>query len=152
MLIGVLAGEELCNGHGRGQNCRRSCGSLASAGTALWLLSLALSQLMPLNKQIYTPSFALWSAGLLLLLFAALLYLLDVRFVRRGWSLALIFGTNAVFAFCLSRVITDMLTLVRVNTDTGRRALHQALNMWIFASWLPPRAASLAYAVTLVLF
>ena len=146
-LLGVLAGEELRSGGTR----RRQCAVLATAGTALWLVSLALRPFMPLNKQIYTPSFALWSGGLSLLVFALLFYLIDIRSVRRGWTLALVFGTNAIFAFFLSQLITTLLLLTRVTTATGRHGLYEALNAWIFAPWLPSRTASLAYAVCIVL-
>ncbi len=146
-LLGVLAGEELRSPGSR----RRQGATLATAGTALWLLSLVLSRFMPLNKQIDTPTFALWSGGLSLVVFAGLFYLIDIRQLRRGWTLALILGTNAIFAFLLSQLLTDVLLLVRVSTATGRQALYEALNAWIFAPWLPPRTASLAYAVTLVL-
>ena len=146
-LLGVLAGEEL---RSRGTR-RRQCAVLAVAGTALWLLSLALRPWMPLNKQIYTPSFSLWSGGLSLLVFALLFYLIELRSVRRGWTLALVFGTNAIFAFFLSQIITNLLLLVHVSTGRGNLPLYEALNAWIFAPWLPPRTASLAYAVSIVL-
>ena len=146
-LIGVLAGEALRNRDSR----RRQCAALAAAGTALWLLSLLCSRSMPLNKQIYTPTFALWSAGLSLIAFAGLLYLIDIRGMRRGWTFALIFGTNAIFAFFLSQFITTTLLLVRARTATGQHGLYEALNEWIFAPWLPPRTASLAYALCIVL-
>ncbi len=146
-LLGVLAGEEL---RSRGTR-RRQCAVLAVAGTALWLLSLALRPWMPLNKQIYTPSFSLWSGGLSLLVFALLFYFIDLRSVRRGWTLALVFGTNAIFAFFLSQIITNLLLLIHVSTGRGKLPLYEAFNAWIFAPWLPPRTASLAYAVSIVL-
>ena len=95
VLFGALAGEEFGSRHTRAQRC----GVLASAGSALWLLSLALRPFMPLNKQLYTPTFALWSTGLSLVVFAGLLWLIDLRGFRRGWTFLLIFGTNAIFAF-----------------------------------------------------
>lgn len=147
MLAGVVAGEELQDDRDR----RRACGKLAAAGTMLWLLSLLLRGAMPLNKQIYTPTFALWSSGLSLLAFAGLLYVVDVRAVRRGWTLPLIFGTNAIFAFFLSQVLTNMLNLVHVPFGTTKLPLYMALDEWLFAPWLPPRMASLAYAVCIVL-
>lgn len=62
-FFGVLAGNELCTV----RKPLRQCERIATAGTVLWLLSLVLSHWMPLNKQIYTPTFALWSAGLSLI-------------------------------------------------------------------------------------
>ncbi len=146
-LLGVLAGEELRNGEDR----PRQCATLAVFGTALWLLSLLLSVAIPLNKQIYTPPFALWSAGLSILIFAGLFYVIDIRRVRRGWTLALIFGTNAIFAFFLSQIVTMVLGRWRITTATGWHPLYEALDARLFATWLPPRPASLAFAVCVVL-
>ncbi len=146
-LLGLLAGEELRSGRSRS----RQCAMLATAGTILWLISLALRPWMPLNKQIYTPSFALWSAGLSIVALGALLYLIDVRGMRRGWTLPLIFGTNAIFAFTLSQFVTALLQLWRLRTAGETLPLYMALNERLFAPWLPPRIASLAFAVCIVL-
>ncbi len=147
-LLGVLAGEVLRHGRDRA----RGCATLAVAGTALWLLGLAWNLTLPLNKQIYMPSFALWSAGLALLAFAALLWWVDLLGNRRGWTFALIFGSNAIFAFVLSQVVTRLLTVMRVHTPGGSQGLYTWLSDLVFGPWLPPRAASLAYALSLVLF
>ena len=146
-LVGVLAGEELRHGTNR----RRQCAVLATAGTVLWLASLGLIHWMPLNKQIYTPTFALWSAGLSLLLLAALFWVIDIAQLRRGWTIFLIFGTNAIFAFLLSQIVTNLLSLWRWRTGGERLPLYMALNARLFEPWLPPRIASLSFAVCIVL-
>lgn len=145
-LFGVLAGDELSIDEDRG----RQCGVLAGAGTVLWLLSMVLRQWMPLNKQIYTPTFALWSSGLSLLAFACLFLLIDILRVRRGWTLALVFGTKAIFAFCLSQVITSLLGMWRVKSE-GNQPFYMVADAHLFGTWLPPRPASLAWATCVVL-
>ncbi len=147
MLLGVLAGEELRSLRSRS----RQCAALATAGTTLSLISLPLSHWMPLNKQIYTPTFALWSSGLSVIALAALFYAIDVRGLRRGWTLASIFGTNAIFAFALSQFVTALLQLWKLRTAGQDLPLYMALNERLFAPWLPPRIASLAFAVFVVL-
>ena len=123
---------------------------IASAGSVLWLLSLELIRYEPLNKQIYTPTFSLWSAGLSLLGFAGALLVVDVLRVRRGWTLALVFGTNAILSFCLSQVVTSLLSMWRVRS-AGNQPFYMVMDAHLFATWLPPRAASLAWAVCVVL-
>lgn len=145
-LFGVLAGDELRNAHSRS----RQCGAIAILGAILWLVSLLLNRWMPLNKQIFTPSFALWSAGLSLIAFAALFWLIDILRFRRGWTLALILGTNAIFAFCLSQIITSLFNLISVKSE-GDQPLYMVLAAHLFATRLPPRPASLAWAVLIVL-
>ena len=147
-LFGVLAGEELRHGRDR----RSQCAALATGGTVLWLLSLAWNLTLPLNKQIYTPPFALWSAGLSLLAFAALLWFIDIRDHRRGWTFALIFGTNAILAFVLSQIVTRLLSVIHMpSANSATQPLYMWLSEHLLASWLPARPASLAFAVSIVL-
>ena len=147
VLFGVLAGELLQRDETRG----RRCGQLAVFGTALWLAGLGLSPWLVQNKKILTSTFALSSSGLSLLALAGLFYVIDVRGWRRGWTLPLIFGTNAIFAFVLSGVVTTLLDLFSVRTAKGPEHWHHWLHEQLFATWLPPRPSSLAYAVAIVL-
>ncbi len=147
VLFGVLAGEEL-----RSQATRsHKCAVLALDGTVLWLAGLCWSGSLVLNKRIYTPSFAIFSAGLALLLLAGLLYVIDVKHWRRGWTLPRIFGTNAIFAFVLSGVLTATLMVVHVRSAGEYVDLHTLLYQRGFAAWLPLRFGSLLYAVAIVL-
>ena len=147
LLLGVLAGEQLRSQATR----RRQCAVLAVMGTGLWVLGLALSPSMPLNKKLWTSTFAMFSAGIALSLLAACFYLIDLRRVRHGWTLPLIFGTNAILAYVLS-------ALVSLGADhrlaIGQHGLrvHALVYGRLLASWLPPRVASLGYAVVFVLF
>jgi predicted acyltransferase len=151
MLMGVWAGDELLSGDGWPRQRARF-------GTAMcWLLVLALTlrHWMPGNKQIYTPPFALWSAGLSLGGFWMLYWLIDRGRGRgrgrgrrrKGWTPALVFGTNAIVAFCLSQVITSLLGLWHI----GGEPAYMVLSAHLFATWLPARMASLAWAVCVVL-
>ena len=147
-LLGVLAGEWLRTPHTR----QRKAVELAGVSLLLIAASLALTPWMPLIKKIWTPTFAFLSGGVALLLFSAFYYLLDIRTWRRGTTPFRIFGTNAIFAFALSTVIT---TLAAVPYIPVPGAAHTSFHLWayhhIFAPVLPPRPASLAYAVAIVL-
>ncbi len=148
LLLGVLVGEQLRTGGTR----RRQCGTLASLGTVLWLAGLSLSHYLPLNKKLWTSTFALFSAGIAILLLAGCLYLIDIRGVRRGWGFFLIFGTNAILAYTLADLVAILLGRVRLLPAGAPRPVP--LSRWIFrhvfAPIRPPEVASLAYAVTFV--
>jgi predicted acyltransferase len=69
----------------------------------------------------------------------------------RGWTYpALVLGTNAIFAFVLSTIITSLADALTFRTDTATTGLH-ALGDRMFAAWLSPVHASLAYAICIVL-
>jgi predicted acyltransferase len=149
-LLGVLTGVWLR----MPRPARSKAADLLYFGTLLFLVAWPLSSLMPINKRIWTSTFALLSGGVTLLAFALLYWLLDIRSAPRWTRPALeffrIFGTNAVAAFVLSSVITGTLDAVHLHVARGTVSLHHAAHQYLFAPWLPPRLGSLAYALAIV--
>ncbi len=146
VLFGILAGEQLRTNRPR----RVQCGIIASMGTTLWLLGLALSHWMPLNKKLWTSTFALFTSGLSILCLAGFLYLVDIRKHRRGWGFLLIFGTNAILAYVLSDVVGWVFDLIHLPLRGRWLNLHAWLYRALFASWLAPKNASLGFALLYV--
>ncbi len=143
VLFGILAGEELRTRATR----RQQCAALAVAGTVLWLLGLGLSHWLPLNKKLWTSTFALFTSGLSILLLAGLMYLVDIRQRRRGWAFFLLFGTNAILAY----VLADLVAIYSDRIHVGPKlSLHGLVFRDLFAGWLPPDVASLGYALLFV--
>lgn len=145
VLFGILAGEQLRSSLPR----RQQCGVLAAMGTALWLAGLSLSHWLPLNKKIWTSTFALFTSGLSILCLAGFLYLIDVKRVRRGWGFLLIFGTNAISAYILADLMAWVFDRIRFHVAGLARplSLHGVIYRDVFATWLPPKAASLGFAL-----
>ena len=147
LLIGMLAGQWL---RGTATPIRKAA-VLALAGAAFAALGLALSPLLPLNKQLSTPTFALLSSGVALLALAIFYLAVDVRGWRAGLTPALVFGTNAILAFAISTVITTLADRIRIAAASGTLTLHELGYQRGFATWLSPINASLAYAIAIVL-
>jgi predicted acyltransferase len=87
-----------------------------------------------------------------MLLFGALYFICDIK-RWRGWTPpALVFGTNAVFAFALSNIITTLTDRIHVTQQGGSAlTLHEWGYRVGFATWLQPVNASLAYGLLIVL-
>ena len=147
LLLGILAGEWLLTAT---TQAKKAIG-LAIAGATLILISLALSPSMPLTKKIWTPTFATFSGGAALLIYSFLYLILDIKQWRRWSTPALIFGTNAILAFTLSGILTTLTDRIHITAPDGTlTTLHQWANLHLFATWLSPINASLAYAITIV--
>ncbi len=148
LLLGVLAGEWMRSSH-RSREAKAL--GLAAGGLLLALAGLLLAPAMPLTKKIWTPTFAVFSAGVTLAAFAVCFWLVDIVRWRRWLAPLRVLGTNAIFAFALSTVITALLTEIHVPGPNGTR---ENLHAWIyhhwFATWLPPVEASLLYALGIV--
>jgi len=142
-LAGIVAGDWMRSDF----PARKRVLGLAIAGCALWISGLLLSPLLPLNKRIWTSTFALMSTGVSVAVFAALYAVIDLGGFRRGLLPAKVLGTNAILAFTLSTIITSLLDRIYLHGLT----LHERLYQNLFASWLPPYPSSLAYAIVIVL-
>jgi predicted acyltransferase len=115
VLMGIIAGEWL-----RTENSKkRKALVLAGAGVALVLAGWLLHPLLPINKKLWTSTFALFSGGVSLLVFSALYAILDIRRWRWWTAPALVFGTNAMLAFALSNVITALTDRIHVHVRDG---------------------------------
>ncbi|MDZ4799004.1 MAG: DUF5009 domain-containing protein [Bryobacteraceae bacterium] len=102
MLIGLLAGEYLR----RPGTTQDKLAGLLKAGAVLLALGVAwhFTGTGPFVKRIWTPSFALGSGGLVLLMLAAAWYLTEVLQWRR-WAFPLIVvGANSIVAYLLAHV------------------------------------------------
>ena len=113
LLIGMIAGEWLQTEY----SANRKALILAAVGIVLALAGWLLHPLLPINKKLWTSTFALFSGGVSLLTFAALYSVLDVKRWRWWTSPFLVLGTNAMLAFVLSNVITTLTDRVRIRLD-----------------------------------
>lgn len=147
-LVGLLAGEWL---RGRRPGHHTSFG-LVAGGTALTLLGLLWGWLFPLNKSLWTSSYAVFTAGLGVALFGLCHYVADVV-GHRGWTRPwVVYGRNAIFVFVASGLFVKAMALVKVPGPTGAPVpvlswLHEQL----FTPFLAPKDASLAFALANVL-
>jgi predicted acyltransferase len=148
LLIGIIAGEWLRADYSN----KKKLVLLVGTGFVLVLAGWLLSPLLPLNKKIWTSTFAMFSSGVSMLLCAALYFIVDIK-RWRGWTPpALVFGTNAVFAFALSNIVTTLTDRIHVSQLGGSDlTLHEWGYRAGFATWLRPVHASLAYALLIVL-
>jgi predicted acyltransferase len=147
-LVGMLVGGWLQLFPTASPAAVRTLGSkLLPLGAGLTVTGLALSPWLPINKLIFTSTFALFSTGVSLLVFGLLYIWVDGYGFRRGITPALVLGTNAILAFVVSSVITAMLDRIHVSGIN----LHAYLYRHMFTPWLPPTLGSHTYALAIVL-
>jgi predicted acyltransferase len=110
------------------------------AGVAGLLAGLALDRiLMPINKNLWTPSYCVFMTGWSLVAFAAFHASMDAgAFGRRLFKPLSIYGMNALFIFALSGFIARLLIM-----GDGKRALYAPIQ----ALPIAPENASLLFAI-----
>jgi predicted acyltransferase len=143
-LLGTLAGLWFRNA---GSLPRRAVG-LALGGVAATLVALIWSLAFPLNKNIWTSSYAVFTAGLGALLLSACIWLVDLRGWRRLAYPFVVLGTNAIALYVLSGLLAKMLAYVRfAQPDGTTRTLKAIVYDGFFVPLASPINASLLYAI-----
>jgi len=145
-LLGIFTGEWLLSDLPRPRLAR----GMLVAGVALVPLGLAWGLLFPINKNLWTSSYVVFTAGTALLLLATLFWAVDVR-GRRGWWLTAlrVYGMNAIAVFVLSGLLTKGLVLVHVGGPEGTSA-YGWIYTHLFRSWAGDYNGSLAFALAYV--
>ena len=147
-LAGVFTGEWLRTTRSRDEKLIGLFvwGSIAAAAGAVF------GWFFPINKNLWTSSYVVLTAGLALLTLAVVFYFVDIR-GRDGWAKPfLVFGTNSIVAYVLSGLIAKTLIKIRWASDEGSTI---SLKSWLydtfFQSWIPEYFSSLAWASVHVL-
>jgi predicted acyltransferase len=137
-LFGVLAGQLLR----LKKSLMERTTALFFIGNVLLAMGLICDVWLPINKKLWTSSFALFMAGLAFLLLAMFLYLVDHLGHRRWFQPFIIMGMNAIVVYMLSELLAISLDVLR---------LHDWLYRHCFAVLASPRNASLLWAIAFTL-
>jgi predicted acyltransferase len=125
---------------------------LFAAGALATMLGLMWNWWFPINKALWTSSYVLFTGGVAATALATILWVTDAQGVTRWTRFFVIYGTNPLVAFVGSGLMARTIgALVRVEYGGAAMSLQEALYRGLFAGWLAPRNASLAYAVCFVL-
>jgi predicted acyltransferase len=144
-MAGVFAGDWL-----KERRQAHHSAWLLAAGLLAMCGGLAWGRVFPINKNLWTSSFALFSAGLAAQALALFHWLVDVR-GWRGWAHPLAaYGRNPLAAYFLSVGVDSLLTRVIVAGGSIKGIIYRSA----FVPWLRPccgaEAASLGYAIAYV--
>ena len=117
-------------------------------GNALLILGLAWNVWFPVNKNLWTSSYVLYTSGIALHALAICYWFLDVLQFRRGITWTLAFGSNAIGAYILSELVEASWNVLRLPSGIS-------IKNWVFervfTSWLDPFAASHLMALLFVM-
>lgn len=129
-------------------------GLLSLGAGLLWNLSF------PINKNLWTSSYVLFAAGWALLLLALVYWLIDIRHfneTKAGKWLTfpwLVFGSNAITAFCVSEFLVENLIWIKLPFELGPNGQPVTAWFWIyhhlFAFNGTTKNTSLAFALAFV--
>jgi predicted acyltransferase len=130
VLLGAFAGRWIRSGRTPAEKTVW----MLLAGNAALLLGLFWHEAFPINKNLWTSSYVVFTAGVALHFLAACYWLVDVKGWRRWAFPFVVFGLNAIAAFFLSGIFARVLGLVRW-TGPGGEAVAFVL-FWLGVMWV----------------
>jgi predicted acyltransferase len=147
-LFGVLTGLLLRSSLSR----EEKTAWMFVAGNGLLLAGAILDIWMPINKNLWTPSYAVFMAGWANICLAVFYWLIDVRGYVRWATPFVIYGLNAIAVFVLSGLVGRLLGLIKVGLPDGSvTSLQGYIFQQVYAPLANPVNASLLYAISFIL-
>jgi predicted acyltransferase len=141
VLIGALAGIAYVRG-----GFARPALVAAVAGVAMMALALVTQGLCPIIKNLWTPTFALFSSGFTLTLLGLLMPLTPLPGVRPAFWPARVFGENPLLAYILVFLLAPLIDANWFGATGAPRSLREAGYAW-FGRFATPNAASLLFGI-----
>ena len=148
-LLGNLAGRWIAQ---RERPLLDRVSALFAVGSLGMTAGLMWNWALPINKNLWTSSYVLFTAGMACVALATIMWIVDVRGVTwwtRPW---VTYGLNPMAAYVGSFFMARMTySVLSVSYDGRSMPLQEAVFRALFLSWASPVNASLAFAVAFVL-
>ena len=149
-LIGVLTGYWL--------RSNRTRGTIAMRMVLFGILGLVAGEVwnvwFPINKNLWTSSFVLFTGGFSLVFLAFLYWILEIKRWRRAWTMPiLVFGMNAIAGFVADSLVYGPGYSFTVKVADGTAvAWHDAAQARLMSFGANAANASLMYSLGALLF
>jgi len=148
-MLGVLAGRWIAQ---RDKQLLERITGLFAMGSIGMMVGLMWNWSFPINKNLWTSSYVIFTAGMACVALATVMWIVDYCNVKWWTKPFVVFGVNPIVAFVGSGVVARLIyTLWHVNYHGKSVAVQDAIYQSVFLPWLPPRVASLAFAISFVL-
>lgn len=118
---------------------------LSLIGGALVILGFFLNPIIPINKNLWTPSFVFATCGGASLTLAILLWMLDIRKIKAKWFVSpmCVFGMNPLVLYCFSYLLEEFVWEITIS--------GQCFPDWFSMLFGGNEIGSLLYSLFLVL-
>jgi predicted acyltransferase len=129
------------------------------AGCVLVLTGFCWDMVFPINKKIWTSSYAVYTTGLALLILGVMIWLIEFRNRTGTWSRFFdVFGKNALFIFVMSGILPRLMGLIRIShtVNPGGKPAYLTPFGWFYEHACKPvfpndpRIGSLLYALCFI--
>jgi predicted acyltransferase len=148
-LLGSLTGIWLRSAN----SMQKKFAGLMAAGGAGLVIGLLWDTVFPINKNIWTSSYTVFTAGFACVLLGLCYWVMDIRGWRAWAKPCIVYGMNAITVFVLSGLMAKMMGIMRVTRPDGSTtSIWSFIYQTVYAPLASPVNASLMMAISFVLF
>jgi predicted acyltransferase len=147
VLLGVMTGDWLRSDH----TPQKKASGMLAFGVLGLIAGKALDFVMPINKNLWTSSYVVFTAGFALVVLAVCYWMFDIKRWRGWWTTPFVaFGMNAIAIYSAAAILARTLGRVHLYHNGARMNLHNYINVRFFKPLADPSMASLLYSLTFV--
>ncbi|EKE01754.1 MAG: hypothetical protein ACD_21C00059G0003 [uncultured bacterium] len=146
MLFGVLTGQLL-----KSSFTQKTVWMLIFGG-ALIFLGLVMSHWLPINKNLWTSSYAVFTSGMASVVFGCCYWLIDVKKHQKWFKPLQIYGLSALTIFVISGLIGRLTNCIKVTTAAGAQCSFKSCYYnFLFPPLGDPMLASFLHTIAFML-
>lgn len=144
-LIGVWAGHILRE---KEDSSELKVANLMIIGCLLIIVGYVWDWFFPINKSLWTSSYAIFTGGQAMCGLALCYWFIDVKGYKSWTEPFVVYGVNAITVFFMSGIIARTLNIIQVTSESI--SLQRWIFITFFDSWLETTFASFAYSLVWV--
>jgi predicted acyltransferase len=146
-LSGVLVGEWLRSARDQ----TRKIAALMGVGAVAMIAGRLLHYIFPINKNLWTSTYVIFTSGFAMIVLAACMWIVDVKSWKKWAWPFLVFGSNAIAAFFFATLLSKLSVIYHVHVGGRAITWHGYVYNHFFANLAAPKNASLLFAIFFVL-
>ncbi len=144
LFFGILVGQLLLSKRLATEKALQ----LLTSGILLSILGLVMDKWLPINKNLWTSSYAVFMAGLSTTIFSILYFLIDIKNFKKWAKPFGIYGMNSIIIYAFSILLDKFLVLIKF----GGISMPDYLSTRLFTGLVDPANAQLLFAILYILF
>ena len=147
-MLGMVAGRIIITSRDE----MHKVAQLLLLGSGLIIVGYVWDLAFPINKNIWTSSYTIFTAGQGMVALGMCYYIIDIRNSKSWITPFKAYGMNPLIVFFMSGILGRIVYLVKVNSGGEMISLKHFLYTNVFSAVASPINASLLYAITWILF
>ena len=142
-MLGVITGHQIISSYSTKIKIR----NILIAGIILLIIGEIWSWFFPVNKNMWTSSYVLYTGGLASITLSLLMWLIDEKGIKRWAVPSIEFGSNAITAYILSNIVTIPFSISLINS----KSIQVMFMSLLINSGISPEFSSLLWALLIVI-